>query len=394
MLLIDVSHTSHTWAQTGIQRVVRSCVEQCSRATAVTPVCYDPYEETWRQLDQDELAHLSPTLQPATRRSASWPMSKRIRGRIRRFSRISPPVLAGDGLLVPELFSAKVGRALANLISTTKGPRIALFHDAIGLKYPEHTPPGTVTRLPGYLRELLMFDGIAAVSEDSAKTLRDYWDWLGVKNQPTVRAIPLAIDRPHPTNNASHSTQTSGMLRVLCVGTIEGRKNHLALLEACEYLWQSGLCFELQLIGLARVDTAASALAKIATLQRNGRPLKYSGVVTDAELNAAYGACTFTVYPSLMEGFGLPVIESLQHGKPCVCSSRGALGESAAGGGCLTLNEVTSSSLAGAIRRLIENPTTRNELSRSAQHRQFRAWSDYTGDLLEWMTTLPRRPLA
>ena len=61
------------------------------------------------------------------------------------------------------------------LFAGISGPRVAVFHDAIGLKLPELTPPGTVRRLPGYLRELLQFDGIAANSADSAASLRDYF---------------------------------------------------------------------------------------------------------------------------------------------------------------------------------------------------------------------------
>ena len=74
--------------------------------------------------------------------------------------------------------------------------------------------------------------------------------------------------RGAPPANAPATTPP----RVLCVGTIEGRKNHLALLEAAEVLWSEGINFELQLIGLARPDTAGPALAKVADLQRAGRP--------------------------------------------------------------------------------------------------------------------------
>src|SRR5690606_28894027 len=122
-----------------------------------------------------------------------------------------------------------------------RGPRVAIFHDAIGLKLPELTPPGTVARLPGYLRELLQFDGIAAVSEDSAASLRDYWRWLGIDHPPPVHAIPNGVD---PVPPAPAEANGGAMPRVLCVGTIEGRKNHLSLLEACEALWTEGFQFE------------------------------------------------------------------------------------------------------------------------------------------------------
>jgi glycosyltransferase involved in cell wall biosynthesis len=293
-----------------------------------------------------------------------------------------------DGLVCPELFSARIGAHLPEIFAAVRGPRIAIFHDAIGLKLPVLTPPGTVARLPAYLRELLQFDGVAADSEDSAACLRDFWQWLGVNDAPPVQAVPLGLDPVPPAPAAAVAPVKP---RVLCVGTIEGRKNHLALLEACEALWRDGREFELQLVGMARADTAGRALAKIATLQRDARPLLYHGAAGDAELHTAYRKCSFTVYPSLTEGFGLPVLESIQHGKPCVCSARGALGESARGGGCVALETVDAVSLAAAIKRLLQEPAELAVLTAAAQARPIKSWAAYSRELRAWMQTLARR---
>ncbi|MEY4003958.1 MAG: D-inositol-3-phosphate glycosyltransferase, partial [Verrucomicrobiota bacterium] len=108
----------------------------------------------------------------------------------------------------------------------------------------------------------------------------------------------------------------------------------------------------------------------------------------DKTVAAAYAACAFTVYPSIAEGFGLPVLESVAHGKPCVCSGQGALGEAAAGGGCLTLSTVTATDLAGAIGRLLAEPAELAELSARARHRPIRTWRDHATDLTTWMAEL------
>jgi glycosyltransferase involved in cell wall biosynthesis len=178
---------------------------------------------------------------------------------------------------------------------------------------------------------------------------------------------------------------------VLSVGSIEGRKNHLALLEACEQLWSRGTRFSLHLIGLAHPQTGREALARLHALQRAKRPLRYDGAVSDAAVAAAYADCTFTIYPSLIEGFGLPVLESLAHGKPCICSSQGAIGEAARGGGCLTLKSVDAASLAAAIHRLIILPRECGELAAAARKRHFKTWSRYAQELTGWMRTLARR---
>lgn len=387
MLLYDASHTSHTHAQTGIQRVVRSLFAELASRRDVGPICFDPHQHAWRTLRAREHATLRErTGAAANSRGAKWTLTEKIAGRARRILGRRNSLPDARGLIVPELFSAKVGAQLPALLAHVRGPRVAIFHDAIGLKFPELTPPATVARLPGYLFELAQFDGVAAVSEDSAASLRDFWRWAGLARTPPVQAIPLGIDAQPRTDRAAPPSP-----RVLCVSTIEGRKNHVALLDAAEALWREGVTFELELIGLPRADTASAALARIADLQRAGRPLVVHGVVSDEKLHAAYARCSFTVYPSLMEGFGLPVLESLQHGRPCICSAHGALGEAARGGGVLALDSVDAGALAAAMRRLLREPALAADLSTQARARKFRAWSDYANDLLAWMDALPAR---
>src|SRR5690606_15169411 len=152
-----------------------------------------------------------------------------------------------------ELFSPAAARAHPALFAATRGPRVALFHDAIALQLPELTPAKTVARFPAYLTELLAFDGIAAVSEDSRATLLAYWDWLGVREIPRVAAIGLGLDRARTAagdGDLARRTDAPTPPTVLSVGSLEGRKNHLALLEACEQLWSRGSRFSLHLIGL------------------------------------------------------------------------------------------------------------------------------------------------
>jgi glycosyltransferase involved in cell wall biosynthesis len=390
-LLLDLSHTSHTRARTGIQRVTRALHRALAdRAIAIT---YDPHLAAWRELEQWERANLASD-SAAGKRGAQWPLAAKLRSRARRvLGSATPSLPANTGLIVAEVFSPHVAAALPAVFAATQGPRVALFHDAIAMKFPELTPPKTVARFPSYLIELLQFDGIAAVSDDSRAALLDYWQWLGASRTPPVQTIPLGIE-PHRSarngeNSPRHSDADGGPI-ILCVGSIEGRKNHLALLDACETLWRAGAKFSLHLIGLAQPQTGAGALARIRALQAAGRPLRYDGPVTDADLSTAYAGCTFTVYPSLIEGFGLPVIESLAHGKPCVCSVRGALGESARGGGCVMLENVDAPTIAAAVARLLATPAEIAALAAQARTRSFKTWDDYARELTEWLRTLPR----
>jgi glycosyltransferase involved in cell wall biosynthesis len=389
MILVDVTRTSHSRARTGIQRVCRALVAELAADGTAAAVCFDPYRGTWRRLNsrEDEVFRAGPGHRGGPR-GARWTLMQKVTGRARRLLGPRPELPPADALLCPELFSAEVAAQLPALFAAVRGPRVAIFHDALGLKFPELTPRATVARLPSYLRELLQFDGVVAVSEDSAASLRDYWSWLGVADPPPVRALPNALD-PGPV--VPGRAVDPSPPRILCVGTIEGRKNHAALLAACERLWQAGEKFDLQLVGLARPDTAASALGEIRRLQNSGRTLRYDGAVSDEALATAYANCTFTVYPSLAEGFGLPVMESLARGRPCICSANGALGELARDGGCIALASLDAASLAAAISRLLASPVELAALSAAAQARTFPTWPAYRTELLEWMRQLPRR---
>ena len=390
MLLLDLTHTSHTQARTGVQRVARAL--QQNLGAGVTAVTRDPFLGAWRVLESWELVNLSRS-QGGAKPGTQWRTFAKWRGRWRRETgQTARYALRGDfaGLIEPELFSAKVARDLGKLDPHIHGPRVAIFFDAIAMRFPDLAPPGTVAWFPSYLRELLMFDGIAAISEDSRESLASYWRWLGVTRSPPVTAISLGVDGVKPVPDEELPPASRPPV-VLCVGTLEGRKNHRSLLEACEQLWSRGHNFELRLIGHVNGETGGVALARVRALQAAGRPLHYDGPAADEAIARAYRACAFSVYPSIAEGFGLPVIESLISGRPCICSARGAVGESASGGGCITLDAVDPSSLVGAMERLLISPAELAALSLAARGRSFKTWSDYARELTAWMQSLSRR---
>lgn len=389
-LLLDLSHTCHTRARTGIQRVSRALRRELG--AAARPVTHDPYARGWRPLAQWEEANLTAP-GSAGRRGARWPWSARVRGWLaaaRRGRRVtaSAALRPNSGVLVPELFSPAVAAALPDLLAAADGPAVAVFHDAIALQHPEFSPPGTVARFPAYLLELLQFDGVAAVSEASRDALCAYWDWQGIRDHPPVVAIPLGVEVPafRPAE-----APREGPPEVLCVGSLEGRKNHLSLLEAAERLWREGLAFRLRLIGLVQPATGAAAARRVRELQVAGFPLVHESGAGDPAVAAAYAACAFSVYPSRVEGFGLPVLESLAHGKPCVCAGQGALGETARGGGCLTVDEPGPEELAAALRTLLTTPGRLAALAAAARARPIRRWAEHAADLVAWQGGLARR---
>jgi glycosyltransferase involved in cell wall biosynthesis len=172
---------------------------------------------------------------------------------------------------------------------------------------------------------------------------------------------------------------------VLCVSSFTPRKNHLRLLEAAQRLWDSGCEFELHLVGSSSGNWGIKVAFEVRRLQFLGRPLRWLRHVDDRALHQAYRECSFTIYPSLMEGFGLPILESLWHGKPCICGGNGALGEAARGGGCLIVDQNSTTGLAEGIRQLLSEEQLRRRLSAEAASRQFRSWNDYVQSFLRFV---------
>ncbi len=390
MLLLDLSHTSHTRARTGVQRVALELRRALTATTPLTEITHDPHARAWRPLQDWERQNLDAAPQAARKRGTTWPLSAQLRGWWQRRGHTGAPQVdlpaSARAVVFPEIFTTRTAAALPSLFGALDAPKIAIFHDAIPLRLPEFSPPSTVGRFPRYLDELRAFDGIAAVSEDSRTSLLDYWQWSGATDHPPVLALPLGTDHLPVDHNLPAAAPTP---RILCVGSLEGRKNHLTLLHAAEQLWAGGVHFELELIGGLQRETGAAAHALLQRLQAAGRPLHYRGWVNDAELAAAFRACAFTVYPSLLEGFGLPVWESLLHGKPCVCSDRGAIVETARDGGCLPTATDDPTALAVAICTLLEDSTQLATLTTAARRRQPRLWANYASELLAWIDQLP-----
>ena len=128
-------------------------------------------------------------------------------------------------------------------------------------------------------------------------------------------------------------------------------------------------------------------MERLEVLVSNNRPVHWLRHIDQETLEHRYAACLFTVYPSLFEGCGLPILESLTRGKPCLCGENGALGEVARGGGCLTVKEQHNpDNLASGMRRLLEDANLRQKLKEEASARDFGTWQDYASALLSFFS--------
>jgi glycosyltransferase involved in cell wall biosynthesis len=104
--------------------------------------------------------------------------------------------------------------------------------------------------------------------------------------------------------------------------------------------------------------------------------VRFVGWVPDEQLEGLYRASTCFVFPSLYEGFGLPVLEAMSRGVPVACSDRGALAE-VAGDAAVTFDPEQPQEIAAAVETLLADPAERGRLSRAGRANAARfSWAE------------------
>ncbi len=281
---------------------------------------------------------------------------------------------AGDWWVTTELFSEEERPGLGEFLRTRRCRAGAVFHDAIPLKLPHITWPLAVARHPGYLKLLAQFDRVWAVSRASREELLGYWRWLGLEAVPPVEVLPLGADferTPRVTAPARDGVTPA----LLSVGILEPRKNQAFLLDVCEELWGEGLRFELHLVGRVNPNFGRPLAARIRVLAKKNPQLCYHDAADDAALTALYTGARATVLPTLAEGCGLPLLESLWAGVPCVCSDLPVLRENADGGGCIAAAVNDRAAWKAALRGVLTDGALVARLAAEARSRALPTWA-------------------
>ncbi|MBK8455890.1 MAG: glycosyltransferase family 4 protein [Phyllobacteriaceae bacterium] len=169
---------------------------------------------------------------------------------------------------------------------------------------------------------------------------------------------------------------------VLCVGTIEGRKNGWRLLVAWKSIIDAGLADLPRLVFVGRPGWCSSALRDF--LEGTGNLYGYVTMLdspSDEDLAFLYRRCQFLAMPSLYEGWGLPVGEALSYGKTAVVANVSSLPE--VGGDLVEYCDPDSiASIRAAVMRLVFEPGRREELEARIAKAELRDWDDVARDLL------------
>ena len=382
---LDVTSACQSGLNTGVKRMQRGLHTWLKKRPDYFPVYWQSALRDYRSLNDQDYRHLEEPSGPvqgtllydafAPGLFRDWLGAWRERASLLRSLR---NLEDGDILLVPDLLWDNRS-VFFRRPNAARGQRVGIFHDAIALRQPGQS------RIDAYfcargVRTLSHFDQVICVSREAESDLHVFWKKFGAEPAPThviPWPVPFGSERPEGRSNFEAR-------ELLCVARLEPHKNHLCLLDACERVWREGVAFKLRLIGCkAYPDAAWKILRRVRELQSAGHDVAWSGYVSEDALHAAYRSASFTVFPSTLEGFGLPIIESLWHGRPVICGANGALGEVAAGGGCETVLTHDPQSLAEGIRRLLLSRPRYEQLYEEARTREFRSWTQYWNDVAD-----------
>lgn len=277
-----------------------------------------------------------------------------------------------------------------------KGVKIVTCcYDLIPVLYPQYCVNNVAGIFTSYFLELA--DGsdlVLCISRQSEKDLNELLDRTGGARPPT-HVFPLGDNVP-----IAGIEEMSAEVKELCkepfilfVSTIERRKNHEVLYKSYHLLCTQGKQRDLpKLVFVGMQGWGVDELLKDIELD----PLTQGLIVrlnhvNDAELRSLYEAAKFCVFPSLYEGWGLPVGEALSMGKAVICSNRGSLPE-AGGELVLYVDPWSPQAWADELYRMATDAEWRGQWEQMArEHYHAKTWFEAATSVKESFTKIAFR---
>ena len=256
---------------------------------------------------------------------------------------------------------------------------VVTIHDLIFLRHPEFYNPIDVQIYKWKFRQTIKeADYIIAISECTKRDILEYGGNLVSEDK-----ITLIYQSCSPRFNTSQNYKTSHLNSklgryVLSVGSIEPRKNTMLALKALHHLPD-----DISLVLVGRHTAYTDKLIQYARANGLGHRLHILHGVPDTDLPALYAGAECFVYPSVYEGFGIPIIEAISCGLPVVACTGSCL-EEAGGPDSLYVAPNDAIGMANAIRRSLKGADDREErIQRSMDYIRRFSGTDVAGQVVD-----------
>ena len=283
-----------------------------------------------------------------------------------------------------------------------------LIYDLIPVYWRHVCEPTTKETFPQLLHWVLWgVDQIWTISETTKRDLVRFMRESGYPELPDDRITPILLGADAAPKQPSAEDFAAVLDRydleaggfALMVGTLEPRKNHRFAYELWRemHLRKPGQVIPLVCVGQVgwKMEGFAEMVGEDSALPQGA--IRFLTDVDDDALNALYSACRFAIYPSYYEGWGLPVIEALNRGKPCLTSTAPSIIEAARGAAdCLPLTE-PERWIARAFDLMHDDKALTRAEERARAFDGYR-WRDFraalTADFSAYQDSLMERPIS
>ena len=311
-------------------------------------------------------------------------------------TRIRP--IAGSTIVVLGAFWSYGNTVDRFLASQRSGVRLGFYvYDLIPSTHPAYCDAGLVGAFSKALSEMVaVADFILTISDFTRNSLFAHLAATSARALPIV-TVPLARCAPGGSGEMRRLTvfdDIGDRPYVAYVSTVEGRKNHLYVVRAWQQLMAEGVDVP-DLLFVGRLGWQIAALDQaLRSTSWLGDRVRHVEDLTDGELNTIYAGSLFTVFTSFAEGWGLPVGESLSHGRPCVASNVSSIPE--VGGDLVDyVDPADLSDGIAVLRKMVLDSAYRAERSALIErHFVERSWDDVGRDFIAAVRSLAKGKLS
>jgi len=391
----------HSGAAAGIQRAISGLAIGLRDARPAHPIRFCRFDRArgFGAVGDAHVDRLLEGLGRAVQRSRTGVIADRLRSRVTASASLRAPFAPGDVLLNPGFSTFKPDRhdAVAALLARSQVRYVGFVYDLLPALFPEWWTPARQARF----RKWFVWTGrhaarILCCSEATRRDAVRFFADAGVATAP-LETIALGDELPRGLAAARAGMgEPAAPPRpfALYVSTLEARKNHRLLFQ----VWRRLLAAH----GPERVPDLVFVGRRGPLIDDFVRELEHARFldgkiewrqgVDDAELARLYATCLFTVYPSLYEGWGLPVAEALAFGKYCVASNAASLAE--VGREFADYHDPHDAASATAlIERASFDAAFRNARERAIRERfRARTWQESAADVLRALAPLLEAP--
>ena len=263
---------------------------------------------------------------------------------------------------------------LANMAPIRYPNKIVTIHDVAPLRFPR-----SYSRRFSYTYKLmlpLITRTSQSIISDSHFSKEELTQLLAVP-ESRVRVIPAAVSSPF-NSGRDNSVEVCEKPYILSVASLDPRKNFARLLEAFSLLKKGTI--KLVIVGSENRVFSSESMKSLKRVKPN---VIFTGPVEDNCLKALYDNAALFVYPSLYEGFGLPPLEAMACGCPCVVSSAASLPE-VCGDAALYCDPYDVDDIASKISMVLSDDQLRRDLIHRGRERVKRfSWDKSAGAIMD-----------